>query len=570
MNINAINFKTYSPKINNVENKNQSQKSYATSINSRYTSANVQANYLPISFSGNAQNIKSAFLITREEEDIPLLETKNNGSYVVDFDSQTEVIYGKKAISYLNRESEFIYDTQVIIPKKCEGTLEIKGETIPLPENSAVMINGGTEAKVKIKKGYPMIVLSKKDYDWYERYGKNSQNESIQNKFLELMYYNSHLYNGEFSPNMLLPEKLTSESFLKNLGIDKYKSANNLIADLTAKRDSLSEEDKKEFDKSKALLTKLFETNLIETKDNGYIRFKSFYNVEYQTKIFKEKGFSEEEIQQLMPLYKQTKTLHSDSRFARASKVQDLPEDIIKKLKSTKIIHNNQKMTDYIFWIDSFGSEEALRTKLTKENFTPEEQNIIVKYWKDENKTGFDISGLKFINKNVAVYNLNDKVNNWTLEKTNWVTNSTALGASDGTTPFIGTSLVQTDENRVFSMNELRKGEKLHRHPNRDEKRQTEMYLITSGAAALEVVRNGKPEIKILKEGDLAVIDAGVEHCVNSVLGEYEHIVVQVPSAFQYGFDFKCITPEPEGYNKEEFTKTSKFALEESRELKLI
>ena len=35
-------------------------------------------------------------------------------------------------------------------------------------------------------------------------------------------------------------------------------------------------------------------------------------------------------------------------------------------------------------------------------------------------------------------------------------------------------------------MSELRKGEKLHRHPNRDEKRQTEMYLITSGAAALD------------------------------------------------------------------------------------
>ena len=153
MNINAINFKTYSPKINNVENKKQEQKCYATSINSNYTSANVQANYLPISFSGNAQNIKSAFLITREEEDIPLLETKSNGSYVVDFDSQTEVIYGKKAISYLNRESEFIYDTQVIIPKKCEGTLEIKGKTIPLAENSAVMTNGGTDAKVKIKKG---------------------------------------------------------------------------------------------------------------------------------------------------------------------------------------------------------------------------------------------------------------------------------------------------------------------------------------------------------------------------------------------------------------------------------
>ena len=119
-------------------------------------------------------------------------------------------------------------------------------------------------------------------------------------------------------------------------------------------------------------------------------------------------------------------------------------------------------------------------------------------------------------------------------------------------------------------LKESHENNKLHKHPNNAEKRQTEIYMITSGAAALVVVRNGKPEIKILKEGDLAVIDAGVEHCVNSVLGEYEQIVVQVQSAFQYGFDFKCITPEPEGYNKEEFTKTSKFALEESRTLGLI
>ena len=114
-------------------------------------------------------------------------------------------------------------------------------------------------------------------------------------------------------------------------------------------------------------------------------------------------------------------------------------------------------------------------------------------------------------------------------------------------------------------MDELRKGEKLHKHPNREERRQTEMYMVTSGAAALVVVKNGKPEVKILKAGDFAVIDAGVEHCVNSVLGEYEHIVVQVPSAFQYGFDFKCITPEPEGYNKENITKEAATALQQTR-----
>ena len=108
----------------------------------------------------------------------------------------------------------------------------------------------------------------------------------------------------------------------------------------------------------------------------------------------------------------------------------------------------------------------------------------------------------------------------------------------DGKTPFVGVSLVQTDKKGPIRISEIRKGECLHTHPNLKEKRQTEVYMVTSGKAALNVVKDGKTQIKILDEGELAVIGAGVPHCINSVMGEYEHIVAQVPSAFQYGFGF--------------------------------
>lgn len=537
--------------------------------NSNYSSANVRANFLPVSFSGNAPAIKSAFIITNRE-DIPLMETKNNGSYVIDFDSQTEVVYGKNAVSYLNRDSEFLYDTQVIIPKKCEGELEIDGKIIPLSENSAVMINGGTEAKVNIKKGYPMVIFSKKDYDWYERYGKNAQSEGIRNKFLELAYYNSHLYNGDFPPAMLLPDELKNDGFLNELGINKYQSANNLIYDLSSKRDMMCEEKRSKFDKSKALFDKLYEKDVIETKANGYVRFKQFYNSEFQEDLLAKKGFTQDEISEIMPIFNQTRMVHGDSRFARASSAEGMSNELILRLKESGILHNNKKNTDVIYWKESFGNEETLRAKLQECGFNYEEQETVLKQWKEANNVGFDISGLKFINEDVAVYNLDDKLNNWTLEKTNWVTNSTALMSKNGQTPFIGASLVQTNDENVYSMSDLRKGEQLHKHPNVSERRQTEMYLITSGAAALIIVKDGKPEIKILKEGDLAVIDPGVEHCVNSVLGEYEQIVAQVPSAFQYGFEFKCISKEPEGFDKEAFTNEAKTALKETRMLDLI
>ena len=59
--------------------------------------------------------------------------------------------------------------------------------------------------------------MSKQDFSWYERYSKNAADANIRNKYLELMYYNSHLYNGEFSPNALLPDRIRDEKYLKSI-----------------------------------------------------------------------------------------------------------------------------------------------------------------------------------------------------------------------------------------------------------------------------------------------------------------------------------------------------------------
>ena len=124
------------------------------------------------------------------------------------------------------------------------------------------------------------------------------------------------------------------------------------------------------------------------------------------------------------------------------------------------------------------------------------------------------------------------------------------MKSDDGTSPFLGVSLVQYDKDeKPVKMSAIRKEEQLHSHPNLGERRQTEVYVITSGAAALNVVKGGQSRVQILKEGDLAVVGPGVLHCINSIVGEYEHIVTQVPSAFQYGFAFKEIKEPPKDYN---------------------
>lgn len=517
----------------------------------------IRANSCPISFTGNAEKIKEAFIITDKEKETPLLITKDNASYVIDFDSQTEIIYGVDAKKYLDGRSEFEYDTQVVFPKKSSGILQTKGKSIPLPENSAVILKAGTkDAVIKVDSGYPMLVLSKKDYNWYERYSRNANDENIRNKFLELMYYNSHMCNAEFSPNVLLPEYLTEQDFLASVGIDKYKSRNRLVFDLYERKDMLSDDDKQKVEFAKELVDSLYQKGIVTTYGDDYCRFVHLYNDDFERKYLEDQGLTKEEIEAIMPIFHKTRTARFDSKISLKNPADGYPPELLEKMKAKGLLHDNKKDADEnIYWRHIYGNEQSLRQSLYELGFDKQEEDIIADNWSKNNRVGYDTSGLKYIDDDMAVYNLDDKLNNWTGEKTNWITNSTAISAKDGSAPFVGVSMVQHEQDEILPMSALRKGEKLHSHPNSEEKRQTEIYLITSGAAALNIVKEGKSQIKILKEGDLAVVGPDVMHSVNSISGEYEHIVTQVPSAFQYGLSFKQIVTPPQDFNEDILTQ---------------
>ena len=123
-----------------------------------------------------------------------------------------------------------------------------------------------------------MIAISKKDYNRYERYSKEAHNPDIRKKFEELMLFNSHLYNGEFSSDILLNEKMRDESFLNSIGINKWNSRTRLIDEIYNKKDSLSGEDKKEISEVKTLLDKMFSLGLFQKADDNYIRPTYLFN----------------------------------------------------------------------------------------------------------------------------------------------------------------------------------------------------------------------------------------------------------------------------------------------------
>lgn len=470
-----------------------------------------------ISFKGNAPKITKATFVTTKSEDTEIPRTANGG-YIVEPKTQTELIYGIDATKFLNKTNKFEYDTQITFPKKAKGTLIIDGKEVKIKENSTVLLNKGTEAKVKIDAGYPQILMTKKDYSWYTKHSNRlDQEPDLRNKFYELTYRNSHTFNGEFKSNMFSQDE----------------------------------------NKNNEIIARLKDTGFVSDVRGDYLRFNSYPNWNYQSKELAKKGFSKEDLELIKPVYEQIRQTKMDTKLALKNYTNGMSPETVQKLKNCGILFNNRKNKDEVYWITNFEGEYHLREALNYNGIYDEEQNSVVNAWTQDNKIGFDLSGLKFINDNVAVYCLDDKINNWNMEKSCWLTNSTAMSSKKGA-PSIGTSIVQANKQEPTPMSNLRKGEHLHTHPGDENRSQTEIYMVTSGSAALTVVRDGVPQVKILKEGELAVIPPKTPHCVNSVMGEYEQVVSQIPSAFQYGLAFKEGMELPEGYTEEQMVELAR------------
>ena len=498
-------------------------------------------NRAPIFFLGRSSKVTKAEILSSSGQ-ISTLRELSDKSYLLDDETSTSLIYGVSAISFLEQNDEFEFDTQIVFPKGAEGFVEYKDKKIKISENSAVCLNKGAKAKITISKGYPLIISTKNEFNWYQKYSKDSSYDNIQNKYSDAVYNNSHHYNGEFSSDILLPSRLRNESFLNKISINKWAHRNNLINALYSARELLSAEDKKAIEFLKALVDKLFRENVIEQKEDGFLKFSFSYNDEFFKKKMQDLGFSYEEIKMLFPVYHQSRQVKMDSKRVRKNPIGDFDYSLIEKMRQRGILFDNKKFSnEHIYWRELYPNREILKRKLFDSGFCEEEVNSIVDMWEKENLSGFDVTVLKFISDKISVYNLDDKINCWNSEKTNWVTNSIMLASEDFETLSVGVSIVQTNKKGPQKMSEVHSTEALHKHINEENKKQKEVYLVTNGEAVLELIQDGKPTYKTLKEGELFIVEAGAFHCVKEILGEYEHVCIQVPSAFQYGFEFKIL-----------------------------
>jgi len=123
------------------------------------------------------------------------------------------------------------------------------------------------------------------------------------------------------------------------------------------------------------------------------------------------------------------------------------------------------------------------------------------------------------------------------------VTNSSAWTRQG---PFdIGVSRVYCNNSasKIRDINHTRLGhEEIHYHPDKDDKKfryQLEGYIITQGKAVYCKGKKGEQKVMLLNKGDMILIKDEVQHALISTKGEYEHLVFQSPSTFQYGLSFK-------------------------------
>lgn len=471
-----------------------------------------------INFTGNAPVITKATVLSPDGGETELKPTKNGG-FIVENRTNTELIYGNNAKKYLENKTTFNKDTHVIFPKKATGKITLDGKTTKIDENTAIVINKGTNAKIEVSKGYPMVMTSGSSFDWYSKYSSRSNDELVKSKYAELRAINAHLYNGEI------------------------------------KRDKLEDE----------VVSKLIEKDFVSEREDNYIKFKHYFVPEFMANELKKNGFSEDEINSLMPIYKGIRDAKMESKISKKGLRHDMSNEVIQKLKDAKILHkSNIKNDEIVYWTRNYKNSNDLKSRLNGIDFSEDELNTVVSAWRKDNKTGYDLTGLKFLSDNVSMYSFEQKLNNWSLEPSCWITNSTAMSTKDGKTMNMGTSIVQSDIETPVDMRKLHSSERLHKHPAKDDRAQSEIYLVTSGCAALNILKDGKPTVKLIKQGEVVVINPGVVHCVNSVIGEYEQLVSQIPSAFQYGFGFKEEVDE-NGYDMNALTKEASSELLEAK-----
>lgn len=444
-----------------------------------------------LSFRGKTADIISKAIIVTADGDIPMLK-RYDGSYLVDDAFGTIVYYGKEALRYLKNVTHFTDTTQIIT--QSDGKINVlaeNGKTYNLREPGAIIINKGTYAKVNVEEGNPLVVINTKQPEWYKKMLPNNEHKAY---FDELTQKNKLINKGIFNKKALesavLP--LCENSIITPVGDNSFCfNAFDNFSDFKMKLEVLEINSELKL-KIENLYKKSINNKSFQTQNPGEVKKEDFYKC---------------------------------------------PDWVFEKLINTGILTLDS--SNKTCWADFYKRDEFEKELYDKSQIYGSLKDALVDIWDRTTKSGYDLTGLKDYSDGITIYSHADKLNQFTSQHTEWITNSsewTPRGAVD-----IGVSRVASNKNGVMEFNRIRSEEQLHRHYNASNPEQvmTEIYVPTQGVSALCAVQKGQSAIKTLSAGEMIVIQPGVMHGVVAVKGEYEHLCCQSPSTFQYGFKFK-------------------------------
>ena len=476
-----------------------------------------QVRHSSVSFGAStADKINSAILLG-VVSDNPVVK-RFDGGYLVDPTTETVIYYGADAKKFLKDVKTFTDDTQIILQSDGKITAEsLNGEKYSLDEPGAILLKPYTYLNVTSVEGNPLVITSKAPPGWYDKFSPEGATKQYFDNLVNINknYYKGYIHNSAFG-------------------------------------DSLPE---------------LLDNNIVVAKNASSIKFnKDVKNLYVLHQKLEQTSLSEKEKAKIVKLYKQVQNrkiqAQNPGEVDSSSFVGPL-NGVYKKLLDSKILTQNKNIPQKAKW-SSLYSEEDLRKSLEKKlALSEEDQDKVIDIWKKTTKSGYDITGLVKEAKGIAVYKHSDKINQYNSMPTEWMTNSTTW--TEQGAPFVGVSrVVSADSQGARGFNEIRPEEVIHKHQNHDDpfKKQEEIYVVTKGKAAFYTANDNKKEVKILNAGDMMVVPSGFAHGVVAIDDDYEHLCVQTPSAFQYGFQFKNVL-EP---FSEELVEEAKNKLDSKKE----
>lgn len=153
-------------------------------------------------------------------------------------------------------------------------------------------------------------------------------------------------------------------------------------------------------------------------------------------------------------------------------------------------------------------------------------------------RDGYNESGIvspkEWTDKGVVVLDSTGRMHQWTGEaELEWLIDAMTLG-----TNLAGVSIIRYDKDTAgkwIYFDKIRQTETYHKHPDKF----IEIYYVEEGMMALAFLEDGEIKINIMGPGDMMIVKDALPHAVLAAKGPYRHVAVQLPSAFQYGFEFK-------------------------------